>query len=200
MAREKSTPKLGGKTTTTTMPTKTQSACGRDSPDSLASQVKNSFDSFIVRASKITMLSTKTVSTNTRICLAERASSLPIYFEPSAPSPCATAENQLTIDRRRILHPHPQGKIRVKETILALRRAVAYVDQLQSEQAPQEATGDFRSKVSVKLSESKTIEQATARHVARGARVGRDAAHFRLGRGGAGRTAGLGARVRGALG
>ena len=193
------------------MPTKTQSACGRDSPDSLGSQVRNSFDSFVVRASKITMLSTKTVSNNTRTSLSERASSLPIYFEPSAPAPCAIAQNQLTSDnKRRTPPPPPKGKIRVKETILALRRAVAYVDQLQSEQAPQEATREGSSRLSLKFSEHKTIEHATARHAARG---GKDPAHFRLGRQGAGHGtdqaargraigwgAGRGARVRGALG
>ncbi|KAJ1469175.1 hypothetical protein T484DRAFT_3628676 [Baffinella frigidus] len=127
----------------------------RDSLHSVGTKVTDAFDSFMVRAPKITLLSTKTVSDNTSTSTPAarhpqspmRASSLPISFEPSAPSSSATARDQLTNDNTRRLSPPPpptarrgslaevkdSGKIPVRAAIRALRRAVAYADQLQSE-------------------------------------------------------------------
>ncbi|KAJ1472686.1 hypothetical protein T484DRAFT_1839343 [Baffinella frigidus] len=131
--------------------TQTQSVPMRDSLHSVENKVADTFDSFVVRAPKITLLSTKTVSDNTSTStpaarhpqIPMRASSLPICFEPSAPSSSETARDQLTNDNTRRLPPtamrgslaeeKDSGKIPVRAAILALRRAVAFADQLQSE-------------------------------------------------------------------
>ncbi|KAJ1478018.1 hypothetical protein T484DRAFT_1749770 [Baffinella frigidus] len=120
----------------------------RDWLDSVGTKVIDALDSFVVRAPKITLLSTKTVSDNTKTSapaarhpqIPMRACSLPISFEPSAPSSSATARDQLTNGNTRRLPPPPliakekdSGKIQVRAAILALRRAVACADQLQSE-------------------------------------------------------------------
>ncbi|KAJ1469467.1 hypothetical protein T484DRAFT_1982252 [Baffinella frigidus] len=134
----------------------------RDWLGSVGTKVTDAFDGFVVRAPKITLLSTKTVSDNTSTTapaarhpqIPMRASSLPISFEPSAPSSSATARDQLTNDNTRRLSPPPpttarraslpailpriaeekdSGNIPVRAAIRALRRAVAYADQLQSE-------------------------------------------------------------------
>ncbi|KAJ1492790.1 hypothetical protein T484DRAFT_1770440, partial [Baffinella frigidus] len=152
----------------------------------LGTQVRKNFDSFVVRASKITLLSTKTVS-NDRASWPLSRSPPSLIFEPSAPS-SYTRREQLT--KRRLLSPPPfpsprshgptaaSGKIPVKEAILALRRAVAFVDQLQIEQATQEqifrATSQRLSRergdgirpswrrLPLQCSERKAIEQAAA--------------------------------------
>ncbi|KAJ1473313.1 hypothetical protein T484DRAFT_1973290, partial [Baffinella frigidus] len=142
--------------------TQTQRAPMRDWLDSVETQAIDGFDSFVVRAPKITLLSTQTVSDNTSTStpaarhpqIRMRASSLPNSFEPSAPSSSATARDQLTNDNTRRLPPplpttarrgslqailpgiaekKDSGKIPVRAAILSLRRAVAYADQLQSE-------------------------------------------------------------------
>ncbi|KAJ1469468.1 hypothetical protein T484DRAFT_1982266 [Baffinella frigidus] len=148
------------------MDTQTQSAPMRDSLHSVGTKVTDAFDSFVVCAPKITLLSTKTVSDNTSTStpaarhpqIPMRASSLPICVEPSAPSSSATARDQLTNDStRRLPLPHTtarraslpailpriaeekdSGKIPVRAAIRALRRAVAYADQLQSERKVRE--------------------------------------------------------------
>ncbi|KAJ1470177.1 hypothetical protein T484DRAFT_1980649 [Baffinella frigidus] len=134
--------------------TQTQSTPMRDWLDSVGTKVTDAFDSFVIRASKITLLSTKTVSDNTSTSTPAarhpqspvRVSSLPISFEPSAPSSSATARDQLTNgSTRRLLRPpliarrgsiaeeKDSGKIPVRKAIRALRRAVAHADLLQSE-------------------------------------------------------------------
>ncbi|KAJ1471918.1 hypothetical protein T484DRAFT_2025909 [Baffinella frigidus] len=104
--------------------------------DQLGSQVPNAYDSFVVRAPKTTLLSTKTVRANA-------STSTPAAHLPhicvrrsspaSAPSSCATARDQLTNDNTRRLIPlHPiaaeedSGKIPVRAATVALRRAVHF--------------------------------------------------------------------------
>ncbi|KAJ1466561.1 hypothetical protein T484DRAFT_1861316 [Baffinella frigidus] len=140
--------------------TRTQSApMLRDWLDSVGTKVADKFDSFVVRAPKILLFSTKTVSDNTSTSTPAarrpetpmRASSLPISLEASTPSSSATARDQLTNgNTRRLLSPPPiarrrsqaeekdSGKIPVRAAILAMRRAVAYADQLQSERKVRE--------------------------------------------------------------
>ena len=126
-----------------------QNAPAWDWLDSLGSKVRNAFDSFVVRAPKITLLAAKTVrettSTSTpaahRPQISVRESSPPMSCEPSAPSSCATARDQLTNDnqRRRLsFRPLPPiteedatAKIQIREAIVALRLAVSDVDQLR---------------------------------------------------------------------
>ncbi|KAJ1475395.1 hypothetical protein T484DRAFT_1968306 [Baffinella frigidus] len=111
--------------------TNTQGAPGRDwLPVSLGSQVRNTFHSFLTRASNI-----KTASNNT-------GASEPL---PSAPSSCATLRDQLTTDNTRRLPPRTtqatadnSSNIPVKEAISAMRRAVSYANHLQSLQPPQD--------------------------------------------------------------
>ena len=115
--------------------------------DDLGSQVRNAFDSFVVRAPKITLLASKTArrssSTYTPAAhISAGGSSLAISSEPSAPSSSATARDQLTKDntrRLRSLHPLPPiaeeedpAKIPVRAVILALRRAVSLVERAQN--------------------------------------------------------------------
>ena len=74
-------------------------------------------------------------------------------FEPSAPSSCATARDQLTSDaKRRLLSLRPlppvaeeedPGKIAVRAAIVALRLAVSDVDQPRK--STPESTGRRRS-------------------------------------------------------
>ena len=72
------------------MGTKTQISPMLDWLDDLGSKVRNSFDSFVVRAPKFTLLSTKIVSDDTSTStpearfLSERGSLLATSFEPSA--------------------------------------------------------------------------------------------------------------------
>ncbi|KAJ1469174.1 hypothetical protein T484DRAFT_1754628 [Baffinella frigidus] len=123
--------------------TQTRSTPMRDWLDSVGTKVVNAFDSFVVRAPKITLLSRAWHPQSPM-----RASSLPISFEPSSPPSSATARDQLINgSTRRLLPPLPppitrigslaggkdSGKIPVRAAILALRRAVAHADQLQSE-------------------------------------------------------------------
>ncbi|KAJ1469178.1 hypothetical protein T484DRAFT_1919563 [Baffinella frigidus] len=131
--------------------TRTQSAPMRDSLHSVGTKLTDAFDSFVIRAPKITLLSAKTFSDNTStstpaaldLQIPMRASSLPICVEPSVPSSSATARDQLTNGNTRRLPPPPpptarrgslaeekdSGKIPVRAAIRALRRAVAYADQ-----------------------------------------------------------------------
>jgi len=109
--------------------------------DELGSRVRNSFDSFVVRAPKITLLSTKTVSNNTTSVAQHpvRGSSPAISVEP-------TARDQLTTDNTRRLRRHhslqpiaeeeESVRISVRAATLALRIAV----QPQDGQSPQEST------------------------------------------------------------
>jgi len=141
--------------------------------DDLGSQVRNSFDSFVVRAPKIALLSTKTASNNT---ISVAGSSMAIFFKKSAPSSCSTAQDQLTNDNkhqltndnkhrpRRIhsLHPLPpiseeeeSDRIAVRAAVLALRLAVNCVDQLQNGESTQGSSGQRLSRDSRKLRESK---------------------------------------------
>ena len=132
------------------METKTQNAPAWDWIDSVGSKVRNAYDSFVVRAPKIALLSTKTVKKNTITSkpaaqtsqISARESLPPMSFEPSAPSSCATARDQLTNDnQRRLLSFRPlptiaeeddPRKIQIREAIVALRRAVSDVDQPQT--------------------------------------------------------------------
>ena len=137
------------------METKTQNAPAWDWIDSVGSKVRNAYDSFVVRAPKVTLLSTKTVRKNTSTSkpaahtsqISVRESSPPMSFEPSAPSSCATARDQLTRDQltnnnqRRLLSFRPLSpiteeddprKIQIRAAIVALRRAVSDMDQPQT--------------------------------------------------------------------
>ena len=114
--------------------------------DDLGSKVRNSFDSFVVRAPKITLLSTKTVSNNSSTStsvaqhpqISVRGSSLALSVDQSAPSSCATARDQLTNDNKRLLrrnhslHPIAEEeesvKILARAATLALRLAVQQQD------------------------------------------------------------------------
>ena len=125
-----------------------------DMLDDLGSKVRNSFDSFVVRAPKITLLSTKTVGNNTSTStsvaqhpqISVRGSSLALSVEPSAPSSCATARDQLTNDNKRLLRrkhslrpideEEESVRILVRATTLALRRVV----QQQGGQSSQGST------------------------------------------------------------
>ena len=144
--------------------------------DDLGSQVRNSFDSFVIRAPKIALLSTKTVCNNT---IPVAGSSPATTSEPSAPSSCATARDQLTNDNKRlrrrsislqnlppitgsyslapIAEEEESVKIAVREAILALRLAVNDVDQPQEGESPPESSCQrlSRSDYSRKLRESK---------------------------------------------
>ncbi|KAJ1471923.1 hypothetical protein T484DRAFT_1842369 [Baffinella frigidus] len=112
--------------------------------DDLGSQVPNAFFSFVVRAPKITLLSTKTVSNNASTSapaarlpqISVRGSSPAISFEPSTPSySCSTARDQLTNDNTRRLpplHPLPSSPL---YGCTALRRTVSCVGK------PHESTG-----------------------------------------------------------
>ena len=125
----------------------------------LGSQVRNSFDSFVVRVPKIELLSTKTARS-----ISVAGSSPAMSFEPSAQSSCATARDQRTNDNTRLLrrnHTLPNlppiaeeeesGKTAVREAILALRLAVNNVDQAST----QEPNGQLQRRDSRKLRESK---------------------------------------------
>jgi hypothetical protein len=92
--------------------TTTQSAPTWDWLDELGSKVHNAYDSFVVRAPKITLRSTAIVKKNTSTSTPEaqqrqilvRRSSLATYFDPPAPSSCATTQDHLINDsKRRIL-------------------------------------------------------------------------------------------------
>jgi len=127
--------------------TSTQSAPTRDWLDDLGSKVRNTYGSFVVRAPKIALLSTKTDRKNTSTCtLAAQHPHIsvggsPLATEPSAP---ATARDHLPNDNQRRLlsfRPLPSiteeddpDKIPVREAILALRRAVSDVDQPQKKE------------------------------------------------------------------
>ena len=172
--------------------TKTQSVRMWCCLDDLGSQVRNAFDSFVVRAPKITLLATKTVreSSSTYTPSAQDphisvgGSSLAISSEPSAPCSCATARDQLTNDnKRRLLSLHPlppiaeeedPAKIPVRAVILALRRAVSLVEQPQNRESTQETPGQRLRHDSRRLRESrfrrnqdaflkKAVEQAPGR-------------------------------------
>jgi hypothetical protein len=145
------------------MDTQTQNAPMSNWLDSMASQVRNAFDSFVVRAPKITLLSTKTVSNNASTSMpaaqlppiSVRGSSLAtgdlFVRRPTAPYSSATALDQLTNNtKRRLLPVHPlppiaeeedSGKIPVRAAILALRCAVSYVNQPKTWESTQEPTG-----------------------------------------------------------
>ena len=77
--------------------------------------IRNAYDSFVVRAPKITVLSTKTVRTNTstsppsvqRPQTYVGGSSPAISSEPSAPSSYATTLDQLTNDYKHRLLSFP---------------------------------------------------------------------------------------------
>ena len=130
--------------------TPTQSAPTWDWLDDLGSKVRNAYDSFVVRAPKIALLSTKIVKKNTSTPtpaaqhpqISMEGSPLAISPEPSAPSSRATVRDQLTNDsQRRLLsfrtlppvsEEEEWGKIPVREAILALRRAVSDMDQPQT--------------------------------------------------------------------
>jgi hypothetical protein len=130
--------------------TTTQSAPAWDWLDDLGSKVRNGYNSFVVRAPKISLLSTKTVSKNTSTSTpAAQHPQIPVggsplasSFEPSTPSSCATARDHLISDnQRRLLSFRPlppiteeddRGKILVRAVTLALRRAVSDVDQPQT--------------------------------------------------------------------
>ena len=132
------------------METKTQNAPAWDWIDSVGSKVRNAYDSFVVRAPKITLHSIETdkkITTTSKPAaqstqIYARESSTPMSFEPSAPSSCATARDQLTSDnRRRLLSFRPlppiteeddQRKIQIRAAIVALRRAVSDMDQPQT--------------------------------------------------------------------
>jgi hypothetical protein len=136
------------------MGTKTQIAPKLGWLGGLGSKVRHSFDRFVVRAPKITLLSTKTASNNTstsspvaqhpQICV--RGFSLLTSIEPFAASSCATARDQLTNDNKRLLrrnHPlqpiaeeEESVKILVRAATLVLRLAV----QPQDGQSTQEST------------------------------------------------------------
>jgi len=93
----------------------------------LGSRVHNSFDSIVVRAPKITLLSTKTVSNNTSTStsvaqqpqISVRGSSPAISVEPFAPSSRATARDQLT--NKRLL--------RLKKRLLCRSHSLQPIDE-----------------------------------------------------------------------
>ena len=107
-----------------------------DGLDDLALQAPNAFDSFVVRAPKITLLSTKTVTK-------EESTSTPTPQFPQTPPDVLRRRGQHTNDSKRRLLPHSSianveesSKIPVRIAIvscdcndcMALRRAVSYVD------------------------------------------------------------------------
>ncbi|KAJ1471917.1 hypothetical protein T484DRAFT_1842361 [Baffinella frigidus] len=163
--------------------TKTQSAPMWGWLDQLGSQVRNSYDSFVVRAPKTTLLSTKTVSANASTStpathlphISVPRSSLAISFELSAPTcSCATARDQLTNDSTRRLIPlHPiaaeedSGKIPVRAATVALRRAVRFEPTQESTAATRTEDAGItlshaRSRRLPLPSSSKAVGQAAA--------------------------------------
>ena len=135
------------------MGTKTQSALILDWLDDVGSKVRHSFDRFVVRAPKITLLSTKTVgnSTSNSTSVAQhpqisaRGSSLALSVEPSASSSCATARDQLTNDNKRLLRRNhslqpiaeeeESIRVLVRAATLALRRVVQPPDGLSKQES-----------------------------------------------------------------
>ena len=90
---------------------------------SLGSQARNAFGSFSVRSPKIAFPSTKTDSNNksTFTPAFQHRVSLAIACEPSAPSSCATARDQLTKGNKHRRPPlHPSDKIVDEEDSLFL--------------------------------------------------------------------------------
>ena len=125
--------------------------------DSLGLRVRNAFNSFVVPAPKITLLSTKTINSTSistpaalHLEISVGGSPLVISDEPSAPSSCVTARDMLTHGnkrRRLFFQPLPpiaeeedSVKIPVCAAIVALRLAISLIDE-QGEQEIWEFSG-----------------------------------------------------------
>ena len=147
--------------------------------DGLGSKVRDAYDSFVIRAPKITLRSSTTVRRNTNTTrlatqhphLSVGGSSPAISFESSTPSSCATARDHLTNDSKRRLvsrHPPPiaeeeeEDKIAVRAAILALRLAVSCAGQLESGEPTQESAGRRLSIHDEKIRESRLRREQVA--------------------------------------